>query len=109
MGEIISAQILWTKFNGYNVTRRLDTLNYNVTSFIGYVNNTVIKPSIYFNSHMRIGKQIKNIIPKGIHVFIQDHGTCKPKTFLVLTWVKLFQRKFCGQNSTDIMLPMLKC
>lgn len=60
--------------------RRMDTLNYNVTSFIGYVNNTVIKPPIYFNSHMRIGEQIKNIIPKGIHVFIQDLGTCKPKT-----------------------------
>jgi len=35
----------------------------NMTSFIGYINNTVIKLTIYFNSLMRIDKQITNIIP----------------------------------------------
>ena len=36
----------------------------NMTSFIGYVNNTVIKLPIYFNSHMSIEKQIINTILK---------------------------------------------
>ena len=38
--------------------------NPNVISFSGYVNNTVIKLPIYFNSHLRIYEQIINIIPK---------------------------------------------
>ena len=46
----------------------------NMTSFIGYINNTMIKLAIYFNSLMRIDEQITNIIPKLIHVFIQDRG-----------------------------------
>jgi hypothetical protein len=36
-------------------------LKKNLTSFIGYVKNVVIKLPIYFNSHMR---QIMDIIPK---------------------------------------------
>jgi hypothetical protein len=35
-----------------------------MTSFIGYINNNVIKLPIYFNSHMRIDEQIINKIPK---------------------------------------------
>ena len=35
----------------------------NMTSFIGYINHTLIKLTIYFNSHMHIDEQIKNIIP----------------------------------------------
>ena len=35
----------------------------NTTSFIGYINNTMIKFTIYFNSLMRIDEQITNIIP----------------------------------------------
>ena len=42
-------------------------LNSNMTSHIDYINNTVIKPLIYFNSHMRIEEQIIHIIPKRIH------------------------------------------
>ena len=38
-------------------------LNSNMTSFIDYVNNTVIKPPIYFSPHMRIDEQIINIVP----------------------------------------------
>ena len=34
----------------------------NMTSFIGYINNTVIKLTIYFKSLMRIDEQITNII-----------------------------------------------
>jgi hypothetical protein len=30
----------------------------------GYINNTMIKLTIYFNSHMSIDEQITNIIPK---------------------------------------------
>jgi len=36
----------------------------NMMSFIGYINNTMIKISIYLNSHMHIDEQIINIIPK---------------------------------------------
>jgi len=36
---------------------------YNMTSFTGYINNTMIKLVIYFNSHMHIDEQITNIIP----------------------------------------------
>ena len=35
-----------------------------MTSFIGYLNNTVIKLLIYFTSHMHIVEQITNIIYK---------------------------------------------
>jgi hypothetical protein len=44
-----------------------------MTSFIGYINNTVIKLQIYCISHMNIDKQIINIIPKWIHVFDKTH------------------------------------
>ena len=44
----------------------------SMTSFIVYINNTVINLLIYFNSHMLIDQQIINIIPEWIHVFIQD-------------------------------------
>jgi hypothetical protein len=33
-------------------------------SFIGYLNNTVIKLQLYLYSHMRIEEQIIHIIPK---------------------------------------------
>jgi hypothetical protein len=46
----------------------------NMTSFIGYIHNTMIKLTIYFNSLMRIDEHITNIIPLWIHVFIQDRG-----------------------------------
>ena len=35
-----------------------------MTSFIDYINHTVIKLPIYFNSNMHIAEQIMNIIPK---------------------------------------------
>ena len=38
------------------------THNSNMTSFIGNIDNTIIKLSIYFNSHMRIYEQIINIL-----------------------------------------------
>ena len=37
--------------------------NSNMTCFIGYINNTMMKLTIYFISHMRIDEQIINIIP----------------------------------------------
>ena len=39
-------------------------INSKIMSFIGYINNTVIKLPIYFNLHMHIDEQIINIIPK---------------------------------------------
>jgi hypothetical protein len=35
----------------------------NMTSFIAYIDNTMIKLTIYFNSLMRIVEQITNMIP----------------------------------------------
>ena len=46
----------------------------NMTSFIGNINNTMIKLTIYFIWLMRIDEQITNIIPLWIHVFIRDRG-----------------------------------
>jgi hypothetical protein len=34
-----------------------------MTSFIGYINITMVKLTIYLNSLMRIDEQITNIIP----------------------------------------------
>ena len=36
--------------------------NSNMTSFVGYMNDVVIKLLIYFNVHVRIVEQIINII-----------------------------------------------
>ena len=35
-----------------------------MTSFIDYIDNTVIKLSIYFSPNMRIDEQIINIFPR---------------------------------------------
>ena len=44
-------------------------------SFIGYINNTIIKHMIYFNSLMiSIDEQITNIVSLLIHVFTHDRG-----------------------------------
>ena len=56
----------------------------NMTSFTGYINNTVIKLLIYFNPHIHIFNQIINIIPKWFHVFTQDRGAYNHKNILVL-------------------------
>ena len=56
-----------------------------MTSFLDYINDTVRKLLIYFNSHMHIDKQIINIIPKYIHVFIQDHGAYKQKNSQIVS------------------------
>ena len=66
----------------------------NMNSFIGYINNTMIILTIYFNSHMRIDEQINNIIPCWIHVFIQDRGAYKHKNALLFFffYLQLFSR-----------------
>ena len=38
----------------HNVVSMCYTCNFDVTSFIGYVNNVVMQVPIYFTSHMRI-------------------------------------------------------
>jgi hypothetical protein len=47
----------------------------------------LMKPTIYFNSHMRIDEQIINIIPKWIHVFIQDRGAYKHKNYRIVIYL----------------------
>ena len=51
----------------------------------GYMNNSVIRPLIYFNSHMGIDKHIIHISFKLIHVFMQDHGTNKHKNARIVS------------------------
>ena len=51
----------------------------NMTSFIDYINNTMVKFPIYFNAHMRIVEHIIYNIPKWIHIFIQDRSAFKHK------------------------------
>jgi small basic protein len=59
----------------------------NMTFFIGYINNAMIKLTIYSNSLMGIDEQITNIFPKGIHVFIQIRGAYKHKNIrMVFTY-----------------------
>jgi hypothetical protein len=53
--------------------------NSNITSFIGYINDEMIKLTIYFNSQKRIDEHITNIIPYWMHVFVQDRGAYKHK------------------------------
>ena len=65
----------------------------NIENLIGYINNTVKKLPIYFNSDMRIDEEIVNIIPKLIHVFTQDSGAYKHKSCF------LTNNFFCGKNT----------
>ena len=65
-------------------------INSNMMSFIDYINNTMIKLTIYFNSHVRIDEQITNIIPKWIHVFIQDGGAYKHKNARIVSYLYFF-------------------
>ena len=59
-GLNLSLTVLWAK--SYS----------NMTCFIGYINNAMIKLTIYFNSLMRIDEQITNIIPLWIHVLANN-------------------------------------
>jgi hypothetical protein len=65
----------------------------NLTSLIGYINNTVIQLPIYLYSRMRIDEQIINIIPKWIHVFIQDHGASIKHNKILYCLDIIFSRK----------------
>jgi hypothetical protein len=69
-----------------------------MTSFIGYMNNTMIKLTIYFNSDMHIDEQITNIIPNWIHVFIQDRGVYKNKN------VRFFRNKYLGNHLSVLII-----
>jgi hypothetical protein len=46
-------------------------------SFIGYINNAMIKFQIYFTSHMHIAGQMMDMIPERFYVLIQEHGPYK--------------------------------
>ena len=48
-----------------------------MTSFVGYMNDAVIKLPIYLNLYLRIVEHIINVIQNWFHVFIQDRGAYK--------------------------------
>jgi hypothetical protein len=74
--------------------------NSNMTSFIGYRTNTVIK----LLNMMHIVEQIINIIHKWINVFIHDRGAYNKIFFCFLTFN--FPRK---KNTEDNLLSTLTC
>jgi hypothetical protein len=78
-----------------------------MTSFIGDINNTIIKLTIYFNSHMRIDEQITIIISSWIHVFIQDHGAYKYENAGIVYLAYFFPKKIL--KTTIYRLWLLKC
>ena len=67
---------LWYGFPQWKI-RFISTLyvNFNMASFIVYINNAVIKFSIYIL--LRTCEQLMNIIPKCFHVLIQDRFVLK--------------------------------
>ena len=71
-----------------------------MTSFVGYVNNNVIKP-IYFKSHMRIDEQIIKIIPNKINVFIQGCDAYKHNNSRNCSWHICFRKKYLRQQYCD--------
>jgi len=73
-----------------------------MTSFIGYIDDEMIKLTIYFNSQKRIDEQITNIIPLWIHVFIQDRGAYKHKNVRIMCLPIFFRNKYLKQPSIDI-------
>ena len=94
------------------------TWNSYMTAFVGYINNTVIKPLILCNSHSRIVEQIINIIPKWFHVFTQGRGAYKHKSTRIfslhiilylstLTFAIIFIAFYPSLIFTKIMLAML--
>ena len=55
----------------YHVATVMLNDNSNITTSLnGYVNNTVIKFLIYFNSH-------KRVVSNSFHIFIQNRGAYK--------------------------------
>ena len=58
-----------------NMIKKYSDHNSKSKSFIGYVNNAIIKFLIYYASHMHIVGQIVAINPEWSHVFLQDRGT----------------------------------
>jgi len=91
------------------IARSVNTCNSNMSSFIGYINNAVIKLRIYFSSHMGIVKQIININSKRFHAFIWTvvHTNIK---MLVLFLCMLISEKNTKDNHlstlTFLFLPL---
>jgi uncharacterized protein (UPF0212 family) len=54
--------------NNYSGSAMCKNCNSKMTSFFVYINNSMIKLLISFNSHPCIAEQITNISPKGIHL-----------------------------------------
>jgi hypothetical protein len=73
----------------------------NMTSFTGYINNTVIKLQIYFNPHIHIFNQIINIISKWFHVFTQNRGAYNHKNTCIFPLHSLVLKKYWRQPSIN--------
>jgi hypothetical protein len=54
-----------------------------MTPFIGYTSNAVLNSPIYFNSHVRIVWQIKDIIPMRCHVQLMDISIRHPPFYAI--------------------------
>jgi hypothetical protein len=66
----------------------------NMTSFIGYVNNAVIKLPIYSNSHMHIFRQIKSsFICDFVHLYYRTVVHTIIKMFILFLYIFIFSEK----------------
>ena len=77
-------------------------LNSNITSFIGYMDNTMIKLPIYFNSHMRIDEQIINIIPKWFHVLYKHTNARFASRHIFFSRNKYLKQPFINFNFCNL-------
>lgn len=64
-----------------------------MTPFIHYTYNALKKYSKYFNSQMYIARQIMEIIPEKLHLFIQDHGDMNIKTFVLFLYIFIYTKE----------------
>ena len=66
----------------------------NMMSFIGYVNNAVIKLPIYFNSHMHIFRQIKaSFLYDFVHLYYRTVVHTIIKMFVLFLYIFIFSEK----------------
>jgi hypothetical protein len=76
----------------------------NMTSFVGYINNTMIKLTIYFNSHMHIDEHITNIQTSFLTEFMYSYRIVVHTNMIVpilVLYLYFFRNKYLKQPSID--------
>jgi hypothetical protein len=81
-------------FHYFRLLKAEKDLSFSVTVILDIFLNLIFSFIYIFNSHMRIDKQITNIIPYWIHVFIQDRGAYKHKNACIVFILYFFSEKY---------------